>query len=259
VSEDAISRGQLGEDGELLSMIVEDVVTTTMMGTVLLGYLQGPGQVRAGDWALCDELEMEIRSIEQFRKNVSEAEASSKAVGLAVDADGATTELVGRVVHFAARPAGGVPQLSEGGVVVPDQAVLVGWSEHRRSPGRKFAVLILDGLHVRLVDVAGHVLVDALGESLSADIASGTQVALRAPDGTVRYVVGPLPQWGKHGDGADLVRRYNAKLVPDPRLIEEEGRFAKLMVTPATSRLRYHKLWPAVLLKMLQTRGVQAL
>lgn len=109
-----------------------------------------------------------------------------------------------------------------------------------------------------LVDVGDNALIDALGETLSADIASGTQVALQAADGTVRYLVGPLPEWGNDGDGADLVRRYDAKLIPDPKPIEAEGRFAKLMVTPATSRLRYHELWPAVLLKMLRTRGVQS-
>ena len=72
-------------------------------------------------------------------------------------------------------------------------------------------------------------------------IASPTQVELHEPDGTVRYIVGPLPQWAKRGRGAELVNRYHAQ------------------VTPATSQLRRLRQWPPVLIAMLRARGVTPL
>jgi hypothetical protein len=138
-----------------------------------------------------------------------------------------------------------------------DEAVLVAWSVRRRSPSRQFAALLLEGSRVRLMDAHGEVVLDAEGDRLSADIAGPTQVELHAPDGTVRYLVGPLPQWGKRGRGAALVNRYGAQLIPDPGLVQSEGRLARLMVTPATSQLRRLRLWPPVLVSMLRSHGVK--
>ncbi|HEY6525233.1 MAG TPA: hypothetical protein VIY10_15735 [Solirubrobacteraceae bacterium] len=140
-----------------------------------------------------------------------------------------------------------------------DQTVLVAWSYRRRSPSRQFAALILEGARVRLIDASGDVLLDADGHTLRADIVSPTQVEVHEPDGTVRYLVGPLPQWGKRGRGAELVDRYGAQLTPDPELVQPEGRLSRFMVTPASSQLRRLRLWPPVLVAMLRERGVGAL
>jgi hypothetical protein len=140
-----------------------------------------------------------------------------------------------------------------------DQAVLVAWSYRRRSPSRQFAALILEGARVRLIDATGDVLLDADGHALRADIVSPTQVELHEPDGTVRYLVGPLPQWAKRGRGAELVNLYGAQIVPDAELVEPEGRLSRFMVTPATSQLRRLRQWPPVLVAMLRDRGVGAL
>jgi hypothetical protein len=137
-----------------------------------------------------------------------------------------------------------------------DQTVLVAWSYRRRSPSRQFAALLLTGSRVRLMDSEGEVLIDADGASLRADIVSPTQVELHEPDRTVRYLVGPLPQWGKRGRGADLVNRYGAQLTPDPERIQPEGRMSRFMVTPATAQLRRLRQWPPVLVAMLRERGV---
>jgi hypothetical protein len=150
-------------------------------------------------------------------------------------------------------PTGGPP----GGL--EDQAVLVAWSHRRRSPSRQFAALVLEGTRVRLMDADGAVLLDASGPALHADIVSPTQVELHAPDGTVRYLVGPLPQWAKRGRGAELVKRYGAQLTPDPELLQPEGRLSRFMVTPSTSQLRRLRQWPPVLLAMLRDRGVGGL
>jgi hypothetical protein len=136
------------------------------------------------------------------------------------------------------------------------QAVLVAWSERRRSPTRQFAALVLEGTRVRLMDAGGEAVLDADGATLRADIVSPTQVELHAADGTVRYIVGPLPQWGKRGRGAELVSRYGAQLEPEAELVAPEGRFARFMVTPATSQLRRLRQWPPVLLAMLREHGV---
>jgi hypothetical protein len=140
-----------------------------------------------------------------------------------------------------------------------DQAVLVAWSVKRRSPTRQFAALILTGSRVSLIDAGGEVLLEAEGDTLRADIVSPTQVELHEPDGTVRYLVGPLPQWGKRGRGAELVNRYGAQLTPDPELVEPEGRLSRFMITPATSQLRRLRLWPPVLVAMLRGCGVTPL
>jgi hypothetical protein len=140
-----------------------------------------------------------------------------------------------------------------------DQAVLVAWSVRRRSPSRQFAALVLAGSRVRLMDADGEVLLDADAGSLRADIVSPTQVELNEPDGTVRYLVGPLPQWAKRGRGADLVNRYGAQLTPDPELVAPEGRMSRFMVTPATAQLRRLRQWPPVLVAMLRSRGVTPL
>jgi hypothetical protein len=137
-----------------------------------------------------------------------------------------------------------------------DQAVLVAWSHRRRSPSRQFAALVLTGSRVSLVDAAGEVLLDAEGQSLRADVASPTQVELHEPDGAVRYLAGPLPQWGKRGRGAELVNRYGAQLTPDPDLVQPEGRLSRFMITPATSQVRRLRQWPPVLVAMLRARGV---
>jgi hypothetical protein len=137
-----------------------------------------------------------------------------------------------------------------------DQAVLVAWSHRRRSPTRKFAALILEGSRVRLVDADGETLFEADGSTLRADIVSPTQVELQAPDGTVRYLVGPLPQWGKRGRGAQLVSRYGAQVTPDAELVQPEGRLSRFMITPATSQLRRLRQWPPVLVALLRSRGV---
>jgi hypothetical protein len=150
-------------------------------------------------------------------------------------------------------PSGGAP------AAMTDQAVLVAWSYRRRSPSRQFAALILEGTRVRLIDAAGDVLLDADGHALRADIVSPTQLELHEPDDTVRYLVGPLPQWGKRGRGAELVDRYGAQLTPDPELVQPEGRLSRFMVTPASSQLRRLRLWPPVLIAMLRDRGVGAL
>jgi hypothetical protein len=139
-----------------------------------------------------------------------------------------------------------------------DQAVLVAWSHRRRSPTRQFAALILEGGRVRLIDAEGTILLDAEGDMLRADIVSPTQVELHEPDGTVRYLVGPLPQWGKRGQGAALVKRHGAQLTPDAELVAPEGRLARFMVTPASSQLRRLRQWPPVLVAMLRDRGVAA-
>jgi hypothetical protein len=140
-----------------------------------------------------------------------------------------------------------------------DQAVLVAWSLRRRSPTRQFAALVLEGTRVRLMDAGGEVLLDAEGDALRADVVSPTQVELHEPDGSVRYLVGPLPQWGKRGRGAELVSRYGAELTPDPDLVQPERRMARLMITPTTSQLRRLRQWPPVLVAMLRGRGVMPL
>jgi hypothetical protein len=140
-----------------------------------------------------------------------------------------------------------------------DQAVLVAWSVRRRSPSRQFAALILEGSRVRLMDADGVPLLEADGDSLRADIVSPTQVELHEPDGTVRYLVGPLPQWARRGQGAELVNRYGAQLTPDPDLVAPEGRLSRFMITPATSQLRRLRLWPPVLVGMLRSHGVKPL
>ncbi|MFZ1992556.1 MAG: hypothetical protein WAU75_00485 [Solirubrobacteraceae bacterium] len=140
-----------------------------------------------------------------------------------------------------------------------DHAVLVAWSHRRRSPTRQFAALVLEGSRVRLMDADGETLLEADGSALRADIVSPTQVELHAPDGTVRYLVGPLPQWGKRGRGAELVSRYGAQLTPDTELVQPEGRLSRFMITPATSQLRRLRQWPPVLMALLRSRGVAAL
>jgi hypothetical protein len=150
-------------------------------------------------------------------------------------------------------PSGGAP------AAITDQAVLVAWSYRRRSPTRQFAALVLKGSQVRLIDAGGEVLIEAEGDALRADIVSPTQVELHAPDGTVRYLVGPLPQWGKRGRGAKLVKLYDAQLTPDAGLVAPEGRMSRFMVTPATSQLRRLRQWPPVLMAMLRSRGVAPL
>ncbi|HTU98525.1 MAG TPA: hypothetical protein VMF14_21925 [Solirubrobacteraceae bacterium] len=140
-----------------------------------------------------------------------------------------------------------------------DEAVLVAWSERRRSPTRQFAALVLEGTRVRLMPADGEAVLDAEGATLRADIVSPTQLELHAPDGTVRFIVGPLPQWGRRGRGAELVSRYDARLEPDPELVAPEGRLARFMITPATSQLRRLRLWPPVLLAMLRSCGVAPL
>jgi hypothetical protein len=137
--------------------------------------------------------------------------------------------------------------------------VLVAWSYRRRSPTRQFAALVLSGSRVSLMDTAGEALLEADGDTLRADIVSPTQVELHEPDGTMRYLVGPLPQWGRRGQGAELVKRYGAQLDPDAELVAPEGRLSRFMITPATSQLRRLRLWPPVLVAMLRTRGVAPL
>lgn len=137
-----------------------------------------------------------------------------------------------------------------------DEAVLVAWSLRRRSPSRQFAALVLTGSRVLLMDAGGEALLEADAGTLRAGIASPTQVELHAPDGSVRYIVGPLPQWAKRGRGAEIVNRYGAQLVPNPGLVRPEGRLSRFMVTPATSQLRRLRLWPPVLVAMLHSRGV---
>ncbi len=149
-------------------------------------------------------------------------------------------------------PSGGAP------AGITDQAVLVAWSYRRRSPSRQFAALVLEGSRVRLMDATGEVLLEAEGQALHADIVSPTQVELHAPDGTVRYLVGPLPQWAKRGRGAELVNLYGAQLTPDPDLVAPEGRLSRFMITPATSQMRRLRQWPPVLVAMLRDRGVGA-
>lgn len=140
-----------------------------------------------------------------------------------------------------------------------DQAVLVAWSYRRRSPSRQFAALVLTGSRVRLMDAAGEALLEVDGPDLCADIASSTQVELHEPDGTVRYLAGPLAQWGKRGKGAEIVNRYGAQLTPDPELVAPEGRLSRFMITPATAQLRRLRVWPPVLVAMLRNRGVAPL
>jgi hypothetical protein len=243
---------------EMPSMVVTDEVVVREKGAFLIGELEGSGRLRVGDLAICDGRQLEISWLERFHQILTEVAAGSGAVAVGVgDIDGAAA-LKGKVLRFEPRPVDGMPALADGGVVVPDQALLVGFSQHRRSAGRRFAVLILEGLRVRLVDGDGRLLVDAPGEQLYAEKVSGTQVALRSPDGEVRYLVGPQPEWAKRRRGAELVGRYGARIVPDPRLEDDESSLAKFMVTPATAKLRYSKRWAPVLLKMLGTRGVRA-
>jgi len=115
---------------------------------------------------------------------------------------------------------------------------------------------MLAGTRVRLIDADGTPVLDAEGAELRADIISPTQIELHAPDGTVRYIVGPLPQWGRRGRGAELVKRFGAQLEPDAEMVAPEGRFARFMVTPAMSQMRRLRQWPPVLLAMLRERGV---
>lgn len=112
---------------------------------------------------------------------------------------------------------------------------------------------------MRLADSDEEMLLDADGDTLRADIAGPSVVELHEPDGTVRYLVGPLPQWGKRGRAAELVNRYGAQLTPDPALVQPEGRLSRLMITPATSQLRRLRQWPPVLVTMLRARGVRPL
>jgi hypothetical protein len=247
------------DGGPVLSMTVNDVMLSTLKGAVLLGELEGSGRVGIGDLAICDDRTLEICGFDRFRQTPAEVTGGSGAVGVAVGDIEDAAALRGKVLRFAPRPAFGMPSLTEGGVVVPDQGVLVGFSEHQRSPARKFAVLILDGMRVRLVDGDDCPLVDAAGEQLCADRVSRTQVALRCAHGSVFYLVGPQEGWAKQRAGAELVQRYRARVVPDLRLADDEGHLAKFMITPATTRLRHSKLWASVLLKMLRTRGVQPL
>jgi len=155
----------------------------------------------------------------------------------------------------------GVGEDPSGGASVGlvDQAVLVAWSYRRRSPSRQFGALVLTGSRVCLMDVGGEALVEAEGDTLCADIVSPTQVELHEADGTVRYIVGPLPQWAKRGRGAELVNLYHAQVMPDSELLAPEGRMSRFMVTPATSQLRRLRQWPPVLIAMLRARGVTPL
>ena len=130
------------------------------------------------------------------------------------------------------------------------------WSERRRSPTRQFAALLLEGSRVCLMDSYGRPCSTPTVTTLRADIVSPTQVELRAPDGVVRYLVGPLPQWGRRGRGAELVTRYGAELEPGAELVAPEGRLSRFMVTPATSQMRRLRQWPPVLVAMLRARGV---
>jgi hypothetical protein len=150
-------------------------------------------------------------------------------------------------------PSGGAPAGPQ------DEAVLVAWSHRRRAPTRQFAALVLTESRVRLMDADGDVLLEAEGDTLRAGIVSPTQVELHAPDGTVRYLVGPLPQWGKRGRGAELVSRYGARLAPEPEHVAPEGRLSRLMITPAASQVRRLRQWPPVLMAMLRARGVAPL
>jgi hypothetical protein len=140
-----------------------------------------------------------------------------------------------------------------------DQAVLVAWSYRRRSPSRQFAALVLTGSRVCMMDIGEEVLLEAEGDTLRAGVVSPTQVELHAADGTVRYIVGPLPQWAKRGRAAELVNRYHAQVTPDAELLAPEGRLSRFMVTPATSQLRRLRQWPPVLMAMLRARGVTGL
>jgi hypothetical protein len=144
-------------------------------------------------------------------------------------------------------------------VGLADQAVLVAWSYRRRSPSRQFGALVLTGSRVCLMDVTGEALLEVEGDTLRAGIASPTQVELHEPDGTVRYIVGPLPQWAKRGRGAELVNRYHAQVTPDAEMLAPEGRLSRFMVTPATAQLRRLRQWPPVLMAMLRARGVSPL
>ncbi len=157
------------------------------------------------------------------------------------------------IIGVGEDPTGGAP------AGLTDQAVLVAWSYRRRSPSRQFAALVLMGSRVCLMDAAGEALFEADGDTLRADIVSPTQVELHEPDGTVRYLVGPLPQWGRRGRGAELVTRYGAELTPDAELMAPEGRLSRFMITPATSQLRRLRQWPPVLVAMLRARGVAPL
>src|SRR5580704_16081664 len=89
-----------------------------------------------------------------------------------------------------------------GPAALEDDAVLVAWALKRRSVTRHFAALLLHGSRVGLVDAEGDVLLDVEGAQLSAGIAGPSVIELHEPDGTVRYIVGPLPQWGRRGRGA---------------------------------------------------------
>ncbi|HTX33217.1 MAG TPA: hypothetical protein VMD09_17695 [Solirubrobacteraceae bacterium] len=253
-------RSSLGASipAKVLSMAVEEVMAgpTLLGGTALLGTLDGQGWVHAGDTAVCGARRMEILYLERFGELANQTEAGTGAVALAVPAQPDLDALKGERLEILPRPDTGVPALAETGYPVPDQAVLVAWSKRRMSPGRHFAVLILDGMRVILAAPDGERLIDASGDQLAADTASSTQVKLRAPDGIERWVVGPLPAWGERGKGAEMVREHHARLLPDPLLTEPEGSMAKFMVTPATARVRVHQVWPTVLIRMLRTRGV---
>jgi hypothetical protein len=146
-----------------------------------------------------------------------------------------------------------------GPAALEDDAVLVAWALKRRSVTRHFAALLLHGSRVGLVDADGDMLLDVEGAELSAGIAGPSVIELHEPDGTVRYIVGPLPQWGRRGRGAELVERYAARVTPDPELVAPESRVNRLMVTPATSQLRRMRQWPPVLMAMLAARGVTRL
>jgi hypothetical protein len=237
-------------------MKVDSVYVIEWKGLVLAGILEGEGQLHVGDVASFSDERWDVVAIERFGATLTSADPGA-AIGVVLDGAADGSGLAGCTVQFSLRPSQGVPALTEGGWPVPDQAVLVGWSARRRAFGQHFAALILDGLEVRLAKPDGTNLVDATGTQLHADAVGSIQVALRAPGGVVRYLVGPVPEWAKRGAGAAIVERFDARLLPDLRLAgEEEGRLWKLAVTQSGVKLRFQHLWQAPLLAMLRTRGV---
>jgi hypothetical protein len=109
----------------------------------------------------------------------------------------------------------------------------------------------------RLVGGDRRPLLDAPGGQLNADMVRGRKWRFALQTAKCAYLVGPQLRWTRHGQGADLVERYGARIVADPywKTGGPAGQVHGHQGDRATARL---EALGAVLLKALRTRGVRA-
>lgn len=93
-------------------MSVTDVFHLKGRGTVITGRLEGNGQLKAGDIAVCDGMRWTVKAIEMFRAKLVMAEPGQN-IGVLLSVGPPGDVLRNRTVQFA--PGGGAtmgPQLS---------------------------------------------------------------------------------------------------------------------------------------------------